>query len=45
MQVEELKGKFCGYNKKMLVIIVVLIIIAGGAFYIGAKYEKSKLIK
>ena len=42
---EELKGKVCGYDKKMICIIVVFIIIAGGAFYIGAKYEKSKLIK
>ena len=35
----------CGYDKKMLVIVITLIIIAGGAFYVGAKYEKNKLSK
>ena len=45
MKLEELKGKVCGYDKKMLAIVVVLIVIAGGAFYVGAKYEKSKLVK
>jgi ribosomal protein S1 len=45
MKMEELKGKVCGYNKKTLVVVVVLLIIAGGAFCIGAKYEKNKLSK
>lgn len=42
---EGMKCTICGYNKKTLSIIVVLLIIAGGAFYVGAKYEKSKLTK
>jgi len=45
MNLKDLKGKVCGYNKKTLVIVLALLIIAGGAFFIGAKYEKSKLAK
>jgi len=45
MKMEEMKDKICGYNKKTLVAVIVLLIIAGGAFFIGAKYEKSKLAK
>jgi hypothetical protein len=45
METVETKGKVCGYNKKTLVIVVALLVIIGGAFYAGAKYEKSKLSK
>ena len=42
---EEMKCTMCGYNKKTLIAVIVLLLIAGSAFYVGAKYEKSKLAK
>lgn len=42
---EEMKCTMCGYNKKTLAAVIILLLIAGGAFYIGAKYEKNKLAK
>jgi len=42
---EGMKCTICGYNKKTLTAVVILLLIAGGAFYIGSKYEKSKLSK
>lgn len=35
----------CGYNKKYLYATVILLAIAGGFFFLGAKYEKNKLIR
>lgn len=38
-----LEGKMFGYNKKVLVGVIYTLIIIGGAFFVGAKYEKNKL--
>ncbi|NTU67176.1 MAG: hypothetical protein HGB08_04620 [Candidatus Moranbacteria bacterium] len=38
-----LEGKVFGYNKKVLIGVIYTLIIIGGAFFVGAKYEKNKL--
>jgi len=43
MPTEETQCKVCGYNKRTVIAVLVILIVAGGAFYIGAKYEKNKL--
>ncbi len=39
-----LEGKFLGYKKTILALSALLIVVDGVMFYVGAKYEKSKLI-
>ncbi len=39
------EGKIAGYNRKTIVIVLVAVIALGIGFYVGAKYEKSKLAR
>lgn len=41
----QLEGEILGYNKKMVVGIALFVLLFGIAFYVGAKYEKSKLTR